>query len=133
LRYRDCMIVWTPINSFVWNHDEKKTVPNPRRGEIRVGLHPHETDSLAGYDKSTGACHWDRKSMTPLMQVAFMLVDFYEIITHDGLNPRKVHKAFLAIDEFRWVISPDMEGAEPAPEEWAKQMRLAGYVEAQHA
>ena len=33
------------------------------------------------------------------------------MVLHDGIDPKVAHKAFLAIDEFRMNIAPDIEGA----------------------
>jgi len=43
---------------------------------------------------------------------AFIL--FNTVTMRDGIDVQKAHKAFLAIDEFRQTIAPDLPGAEVA-------------------
>ncbi len=45
-------------------------------------------------------------------RIARLFIDFQTIVVRDGLDPQAVHKAFLAIDEYRFRIAPDTEGAE---------------------
>jgi len=102
MKYRDCMIVWTPIDSHVY----KATA-----GRIEVGPHPPRNDDFGkNYAYSGGSCFLDRKRYPLWQQVALMLTDFHQIVVR---NPQVVHTAFLAIDEYRAVIAPDIDGAEP--------------------
>ena len=39
------------------------------------------------------------------------LAEFHALVVRDGMHPQAVHQAFLVIDEYREVISPDIEGA----------------------
>ena len=38
--------------------------------------------------------------------------EFHALLVRDGIHPQAAHKAFLVIDEYREVISPDIEGAD---------------------
>ena len=106
MKYRDCMIVWTPTIDSQAN--------KPTAGRIELGPHPPRNDD---WGKNTaysgGCCFLDRKRYPRWQQVAMMLTDFHQIVVRDGLDPQRVHAAFLAIDEYRAVISPDIDGAEP--------------------
>lgn len=52
-------------------------------------------------------------------RIARLFIDFQTLVVRDGLDPQAVHRAFLAIDEYRFRIAPDTEGAafEDPPEE----------------
>jgi hypothetical protein len=53
---------------------------------------------------TTGSCYPLRKEMKPWQQIAAMFSDYQKIV-RDGLDPQEVHKAFLAIEEYRDVIA----------------------------
>jgi hypothetical protein len=40
-----------------------------------------------------------------------VFVHFHTIVTRDGIDPQDAHRAFLAIEEYRQSISPDIPGA----------------------
>ena len=61
---------------------------------------------------SAGAACLDRKTMPHWQQVAMMFADFHTIVVRDGVDVQEAHKAFLEIDEYREVISPDIPGAD---------------------
>jgi hypothetical protein len=98
------MIAYTPPS---WADD----LP-PTAGEIVVGPHPDMTGWSDNYAYTTGSCYVRRKKVPHWRQVALVLTDFHAAVVRDGIDPRKAHQAFLAIDEFRRVISPDIAGAD---------------------
>jgi hypothetical protein len=40
-----------------------------------------------------------------------LFIQFHTAVIRDGIDPQRAHKAFLAIDEYRQRISPDIQGA----------------------
>ena len=52
------------------------------------------------------------RTLTGEARVARLFIDFQTLVVRDGLDPQAVHRAFLAIDEYRFRIAPDTEGAE---------------------
>ena len=43
--------------------------------------------------------------------LAMLFIEFNAMIVRDGIDPQEAHHAFLAIDEYREAIAPDIEGA----------------------
>jgi len=43
--------------------------------------------------------------------LAMLFIEFNAMVVRDGINPQIAHKAFLAIDEYRDAIAPDIEGS----------------------
>lgn len=102
MKYRDCMIAWTPAGD-----DD-----DPLAGAVRVGPHPDETGWSDRYLMTTGSTYLARKTMPIWKQVALMLSDFHQIVVGDGIDPQVAHTAFLEIDEYRAVIASDIPGAD---------------------
>lgn len=48
----------------------------------------------------------------PIMDALAMFILFNTIVVRDGVPVEKAHEAFLKIDEYRKMISPDCPGAE---------------------
>jgi hypothetical protein len=40
-----------------------------------------------------------------------IFIEFNAMVVRDGINPQEAHRAFLAIDEYRTHIAPDIDGA----------------------
>lgn len=98
MRYAEAMIAW-----------------NVEPPAIRVGL---KSDNIATgwarpYRMSGGGCFFGRAEMSETEQLVMMFTDFHQIVVRDGLPADLVHSAFLAIDEYRRTISPDIQGADP--------------------
>jgi len=66
---------------------------------------------------SGGACWHDRYAPAQALwqRLALLMVDFHTLVVRDGLDPQVVHREFLKVDEYRRLISPDCEGADPGP------------------
>ena len=47
-----------------------------------------------------------------ITRIARLFIDFQTVVVRDGIDPQVAHRAFLAIDEYRFRIAPDTEGAE---------------------
>ena len=43
---------------------------------------------------------------------ALTVIHFHTLTVRDDIRPKMVHRAFLAIDEYRQHMSPDIPGAE---------------------
>jgi hypothetical protein len=48
----------------------------------------------------------------PTKQLLAMFILFNTVTVRDGIDVKRAHEAFLAIDEYRQTISPDAPGAE---------------------
>ena len=97
MKYRDCMIAWTPDDAARRKYDTTA-------GCVKVGPHPDTTGWSHQYECTTGSCYTEVKESTPNNQIIFMLTDFQKLIVGYGLDPMRVHEAFLQIDEYRDVI-----------------------------
>lgn len=102
MKYKDCLIAYTPA----WDESSQT------KGQIKVGYCPDEDGWSDAYSYTTGGVFTNRQKMDHWQQVSMMFADFHAAVVRDGVDPQDVHKAFLAIDEYRKVISPDIKGAE---------------------
>lgn len=109
MKAAEALIAWTPA----------RETDQPTCGQVKVGhlLHEGEVDWTDPYTSTGGAAHVDRRSYTGWKSIALVFIDFNTLVVGDGLDPKVVHEAFLAIDEYRQRISPDLPGAEDIPEE----------------
>lgn len=104
MKYRDCMIAWNPVGGPLRKTGEE--------GTVKVGPHPDLTGWSDRFDMTSGAAFLERKKLPIWNQVALMLTDFHQMVVRDGVDPQVAHAAFLLIDEYRAVISPDIQGAD---------------------
>lgn len=93
MKYADAMIAWEP------------------NGAIKVGPWPDTAGWSEAFPLTSGACYAEVRKMTGWQAVAMMLLDFHAVVVRDGVSPQAAHEAFLAIDEYRARISPDIAGA----------------------
>jgi hypothetical protein len=49
----------------------------------------------------------ERADLRPLR----LFLEFHTLVVRDGIDPHALHKEFLKIDEYRWHLAPDVEGA----------------------
>ena len=61
---------------------------------------------------SSGACDMPLHKLNRQQQCAMLFIHFNSIVVRDKVPVEAAHKAFLKIDEYRRLISPDMPGAE---------------------
>jgi len=59
----------------------------------------------------SGACLTDWRHASSEQLKALVLAVFHALVVRDGIHPEAAHQAFLVIDEYREIISPDIEGA----------------------
>ncbi|MDX7953457.1 hypothetical protein P7D22_20025 [Lichenihabitans sp. Uapishka_5] len=95
------MIAWNPA------HGEAQ-----RGHEVKVGPWPDRTGWSRSYDNTGGSCYMERHDAELWQQIALMFIDFHTLVVGDNMDPQAVHEAFLAIDEYRERISPDIPGAD---------------------
>jgi hypothetical protein len=85
---------------------------NPGSNEIEVGIHPDRTNWSGKYQMTVGACYAHHREMTDMQRALIMFINFNSAVVRDKVDVQAAHRAFLAIDEYRKYISPDMEGAD---------------------
>jgi hypothetical protein len=110
----EALIAWTPAKD--WYADR------PTSGQVKVGpllRRESEPDWTAPYAMSGGAAYTVRRDMPEWQQIAMVFIEFHTLVVRDGIDPKVAHEAFLAIDEYRQRISPDIAGAEDIPAEGA--------------
>lgn len=103
LRYLEAMIAWTPRSEA---EGHRSTV-----GQVKVGPWPDRTGWSDAF-----ACHGGGAEVTEHLPskarvTAMVLQDFHTLVCRDGMRPRVVHEALLAISEYRRAIDPDIPGA----------------------
>ena len=86
---------------------------NPDTDEIAVGPWPDYTRWSNKYLASTGACETRLHDMDEAQRGRMLFIHFNTIVVGDSVDVQAAHQAFLEIDEYRQLISPDIEGAEP--------------------
>lgn len=96
-----CMIAWDPVSA------------NGRRDRVAVGPHPDVTGWSDRYQSTDGACYAHLHTAEEWKRIAHLFVTFNTLVVRDGLDPQAVHRAFLAVDEYRARIAPDTVGADP--------------------
>lgn len=111
MKLADAWVAWTatswelPSAGNVFVGTKEQVVARIDTGEARswvpVGRAMMATDRLTGE-----AEEWAAK--------ALMMTCFHTMVVRDGVSPEAAHKAFLIIDEYRRLISRDIEGAEDA-------------------
>lgn len=103
LRYLEAMIAWTPRSEA---EGHRSTV-----GQVMVGPWPDRTGWSDAF-----ACHGGGAEVTEHLPskarvTTMVLRDFHTLVCRDGMRPRVVHEALLAISEYRRAIDPDIPGA----------------------
>ena len=110
MKARDAHILWTPC-------DYKKRLL--RRGDHPPGsvkvlrfLSDGDRQETQRYKRDAGASFTDWRHRSSEQLKALVLAEFHALVVRDGMHPQAVHRAFLVIDEYREVISSDIEGAD---------------------
>ena len=85
---------------------------NPNSSQIEAGPWPDRTGWIRKYRMTSGACYTGRRELSEDRQRLLLFIDFNAIVVRDRVDPEAAHQAFLAIDEYRRLISPDQFGAE---------------------
>lgn len=104
MKANEAMIAWTPA----WEHH----ADNPTKGKVEVGPWPDRTGWSDRYSMTVGACLMERHKAPEWQQIAMVFIDFHSVVVGYGIDPQEAHTAFLAIDEYRQRIAPDIPGAD---------------------
>ena len=86
---------------------------NDKSDKIEVRPWSNRTEWSDDYEMTGGACYPHIHRMTEAQRAARLFIDFNTIVVRDGVDVQAAHRAFLKIDEYRALISPGMEGADP--------------------
>jgi hypothetical protein len=107
MRLRETMICWNPSGM---------------RGQhgladewVRLGPHPDRYDWSRGFCFSDGACWFAWREYPDDKRLLRLFVLLTIMMVGDGVPPDAVHRAFLAIDEYRDALPPDVPGARREP------------------
>jgi hypothetical protein len=103
MKLLEAIIAWTPAR---WADLRPETA-----GQVAV-LPVTEAGEAKRFAMRAGAGSSALASLSEEGRVARLFIDFQTIVVRDGIEPQAVHRAFLAIDEYRFRIAPDTEGAE---------------------
>jgi hypothetical protein len=90
----------------------------PGTADIRV-VPQRETGALAPRYSWFGVLAGDSDNRLPTSVAErdrMVFISFATLVVRDGIPPAAAHAAFLAIDEYRWALAPDVPGAEARPE-----------------
>ena len=111
MKQSDAIIAWTPAR---WAELRPDTA-----GQVAVLPAPDTAGASKRFMMRGGAGSSALQALTGEARIARLFIDFQTLVVRDGLDPQAVHRAFLAIDEYRFRIAPDTEGAafEDPPEE----------------
>ncbi len=104
MKQLDAIIAWTPVR---WAELRPETA-----GQVAVLPLPDTEGAARRYMMRAGASSSALQAMSEEARIARLFIDFQTLVVRDGLEPQAVHRAFLAIDEYRFRIAPDTEGAE---------------------
>ena len=99
----EAIIAWTPAR---WAEMRPETA-----GRVAV-LPLAEMGAAKRYMMRAGAGSSGLRALSEEARIARLFIDFQTLVVRDGIDPQSAHHAFLAIDEYRYRISPDTEGAE---------------------
>ena len=100
----EAIIAWTPVR---WADLKPDTA-----GQVAVLAMPDMDGVAERYIMRAGASSSSLLALTEEARVTRLFIDFQTIVVRDGIEPQRAHRAFLQIDEYRYRISPDTEGAE---------------------
>lgn len=106
MKASDADVIWVP---------HYKGQKSAHVGEVRVEHHYSHWQNYPGGNYWMPATHLHGGKEAPkegLRKLLGIFIMFNTLVVRDGINPKKAHKAFLTIDEYRRAISPDAPGAE---------------------
>ena len=102
MRIQEALIAWSRWDS-----------TSATRGRVQVGpLLNGGPDWTAAYDYTGGAAYTSRRKLKGRDAERLLAMDFIHMVIRDGVDPKEVHRAFLAIDQYRQnMLPPDVAGA----------------------
>jgi hypothetical protein len=109
MKAREAHILWTPAD---YKRRLLRRGGHPP-GSVKVLRFLSEADRQEAqrYKRDTGASLTDWRHRSSEQLKALVLAEFHTLVVRDGMHPQAVHQAFLVIDEYREVISPDIRGS----------------------
>ncbi|MDP4022184.1 hypothetical protein Q8W71_06095 [Methylobacterium sp. NEAU 140] len=103
MKQTEAIIAWTPAR---WSELRPETA-----GQVAV-LPVAEAEAAKRYMIRSGASSAALRTLPEEARIARLFIDFQTLVVRDGIDPQAAHRAFLQIDEYRYRIAPDTEGAE---------------------
>lgn len=103
MKAADANIAWTPLG-----YDGLKSAT---AGRVQVGPRSNPGGWMDSYPAWVYAVESSDIAESPGRAAWRLMVNFHTLVVRDGINPQVAHQAFLAIDEYRAMISPDIPGA----------------------
>jgi hypothetical protein len=103
MKQLEALIAWTPVR---WAELRPETA-----GQVAV-LPRSEAEAAKRYAMRAGASSSALASLSEEARIARLFIEFQTLVVRDGIDAQAAHRAFLAIDEYRYRIAPDTEGAE---------------------
>lgn len=100
----EAIIAWTPLR---WAELRPETA-----GQVVVVPAPDTAGAAKPFMMRAGASSSALAGLSEEARIARLFIDFQTLVVRDGIDPQVAHRAFLAIDEYRFRIAPDTEGAE---------------------
>lgn len=84
-------------------------------GEVAIAEWPDHRGASDGFLFTGGAAYvaWQHAGAESLRVQLF--TEFHTIVVRDRVDPQKAHQAFLAIDQYRRWVAPDVQGADAEP------------------
>lgn len=104
MKQTEAIIAWTPVR---WAELKPETA-----GQVVVLTAPDAAGEAKRYVMRAGASSSALATLSEEARIARLFIDFQTLVVRDGIDPQVAHRAFLAIDEYRFRIAPDTEGAE---------------------
>jgi hypothetical protein len=100
MKAREALIAWTP---------NEPAYPAEYRGRVRVAPLALGGGSLLKpvYSRTGGAAFVATRHMKGDQSALRLFIEFHTLVVRDGIDPQAAHEAFLAVDEYRDLISPD--------------------------
>lgn len=103
MKQLEAIIAWTPAR---WAELRPDTA-----GQVVV-LPLDRMPEAKRFAMRAGASSSALASLSEEARIARLFIDFQTLVVRDGIDVQVAHRAFLAIDEYRFRIAPDTEGAE---------------------
>lgn len=85
---------------------------NPDSDQVAVVRWPDGNRRSAPYQMTALACNHDLHEMNFKQRKLMVFIEAMHLIVRDKVEPMAVHRALLALDEYRDGCSPDMPGLE---------------------
>lgn len=103
MKQLEAIIAWTPAR---WADLRPDTA-----GQVVV-LPLEAAQEAKRFAMRAGASSSALATLSEEARITRLFIDFQTLVVRDGIDVQAAHKAFLAIDEYRYRIAPDTEGAE---------------------